>query len=226
LADRRERLIEQLRDRVPGFARRGELLWYGGAWTEVESLSNEELRGALKLFRMKGPAERAGSWARVQGVPPGVHVDARGRRTNPAGPRGRKINVKFERAGKLPEITVSSPSEAAGAIGKLIGDNLYEQFVVLYLGAQNNVIGYDRYSEGGLATVSVQTSAIVRNALLVGALGVVTVHQHPSGDPTPSQADKELWKKLSRQLHEMDLLPLDNLVVTGAGYYSQSEAHG
>jgi DNA repair protein RadC len=132
-----------------------------------------------------------------------------------------RLVVKRERSGaRLPALTVNDPMDAAGAALELIGDRAYEVFLVLYLNARNCVTGYEELTQDDLSGVAVTTSSLVRNALLSGARAIITCHQHPSGDPHPSDDDEHLWRRLDRQAREMDIMVLDNLVITNTGYYS------
>ena len=136
----------------------------------------------------------------------------------------RKMTVKWERTGaKLPPLKVRDPRSAAYAAAKLIGDNAYEVFLVMYLNSDNCVIGYEELTEDSLAGVSVNTASLVRNALLAGAFGIITAHQHPSGSLTPSRDDQVLWKRLRQQAELMQIPVLDNLIVTEDGYYTEQE---
>lgn len=125
------------------------------------------------------------------------------------------------RRGELPDLGVlNTPELMADAIRELIGDRLTEAFVAVYVNARHKILAYEELSSGGRTFVSVETTGIVRNALLVGAVGVVTAHQHPAGDPSPSREDIELHRKLTAQLSAMDVMLLDNLVLGENTFYS------
>jgi len=143
---------------------------------------------------------------------------------NPAPEKTKRLYTKLRSsAPHLPAFVISSPRDAVQAIRKLIDDRAYEVFVAIYLDAKNRVISFEEFSSGGLANVDVNTTSIIRNAMLSGAIGIITAHQHPSGDTKPSPADLGLWQQLHSQARLMGLTVLDNLVVTKTGYYSESE---
>lgn len=140
----------------------------------------------------------------------------------------KKLYVKLKAGtSDLPPLPpLKSPTDAVLAARKVIGDRAYEIFLVLYVNTKNCVFAYEEFTEGSMSGVTVHTSTIVRNAVLTGARAIITFHQHPSGDPAPSDDDFQLWNKLRRQAEVMDLVVLDNFVVTGDpfdGYYSESE---
>jgi len=102
-----------------------------------------------------------------------------------------------------------------------------EMFVVIFLDIRNQVVGYQEMSSGGTAGVEVHTSGIFQAALLAGAAGFVTMHNHPSGNPTPSNEDHALWKRIRDAGMLMGVPVVDNLVIGANGrYYSESESEG
>lgn len=140
-----------------------------------------------------------------------------------------KLVVKRQR-GQLEAVgPVNTPRDAARAVDALIGDRAYEYLVALYLDARNHVFAYDEFTSGAQTKVYVEPAAIGRDALLVGALGVITAHQHPSGDVTPSHEDSRLWSRLTSILELLGLKALDHLVTAREAdgtlaYYSLAEA--
>jgi DNA repair protein RadC len=134
-----------------------------------------------------------------------------------------RLVVKREKVAGVKFPTVTTPDGAARAALELIGDNAYEVFLVLYLNVRNEIIGYEELTEDSVAGVSVNSSSIVRNALLSGAPAILTVHNHPSGNLEPSAEDHALWARLKLELKTMGLALVDNLVVGGNGYYSEAE---
>jgi DNA repair protein RadC len=96
-----------------------------------------------------------------------------------------------------------------------------EQVYVLYLDAKNGVIDFTKETRGTLTQSVVYPREIIKKAMDKGALSVVLVHNHPSGDPTPSEADKKITKKLVFACKHMDMNLMEHMII-GAGekYYS------
>ncbi|PKL92509.1 MAG: hypothetical protein CVV21_01770 [Candidatus Goldiibacteriota bacterium HGW-Goldbacteria-1] len=94
-----------------------------------------------------------------------------------------------------------------------------EVVYALYLDAKNKVIMNTKVSEGTLTQSVVYPREIIKAGIKCGALSVVLVHNHPSGDPAPSASDKRITKRLLFSLKEMDMTLLDHLVVGGGGNY-------
>lgn len=95
-----------------------------------------------------------------------------------------------------------------------------ESVHVLFLDAKNRVIDNKKMGEGTLTQSVVYPREIVKEAIHKGALSVVLVHNHPSGSPSPSEADRKITKKLLFAAKELDLNLLDHMIVGREGYYS------
>lgn len=108
-------------------------------------------------------------------------------------------------------------------LGEYLGERATEIFLVLYISVRNQVVGYTEYSSGGVAGVEVNASAILRDALTSGAAAFITIHNHPSGDATPSPEDRALWGRLREAGKLVGIPVLDNLVVGEEQYFSESE---
>jgi DNA repair protein RadC len=95
-----------------------------------------------------------------------------------------------------------------------------ESVHALFLDAKNRVIENKKMGDGTLTQSVVYPREIVKEAIHKGALSVVLVHNHPSGSPTPSDADRKITKKLLFAAKEMDLNLLDHMIVARDGYFS------
>jgi DNA repair protein RadC len=136
----------------------------------------------------------------------------------------KRLVARLERGGAaVPAITIMMPHDAAAAAYELIGDRAYEVFLALYLNAANCLIAYEEFTEGSLANVTVNPASIVRDALLAGAIGIITVHQHPSQTARPSDDDLRVWKRLDAQADLMGIKVLDHMIVVDAGFFSNAE---
>ena len=103
--------------------------------------------------------------------------------------------------------------------GDLI-DLPHEEFWVLLLNQAGRVIKKKRISEGGVAGTIVDPRIIFKLALEELASGIVLAHNHPSGDLTPSRADRELTKKLKEAGKLLDIRLMDHIIVGGQKYFS------
>lgn len=98
-----------------------------------------------------------------------------------------------------------------------------ELFAVLYLDAQHRAIALETPFVGTLTQCSVYPREIVRAALVHGAASIVLAHNHPSGAPTPSQADAALTHTLKAALMLIDVRVLDHFIIAGNQAVSMAE---
>jgi len=95
-----------------------------------------------------------------------------------------------------------------------------EQFFVLLLTARNKLIAEKKVFEGSLRESIVNPREIVKLAVNEQAAGVVFVHNHPSGEPSPSPDDLKITKKLQSACETVDINVLDHLIIGGDKYFS------
>jgi DNA repair protein RadC len=97
---------------------------------------------------------------------------------------------------------------------------LTEQFRVLFLNARNMLIRDEVMGLGSILEAPVFPREVIRRALEVGATAVVLVHNHPSGDPEPSEADLSITRHIASCGHMFDITVSDHIIVTKAGFTS------
>ena len=102
----------------------------------------------------------------------------------------------------------------------IIGELAHEEFWVLFLNNSNKVISKAQLSKGGITGTIVDVRLVFKLALENGATGLIVCHNHPSGNLTPSNADKEITNKLKRAGDSLDVKVLDHLIITETKYYS------
>ena len=100
-----------------------------------------------------------------------------------------------------------------------------EEFMVLYLNQQNQLISHETLFAGSISSTEVHPREVVKRALYFNAAAVLFAHNHPSGDITPSQADKTITQRLVQTLQLVDIRVPDHLIVGGRQIYSFAE-HG
>jgi len=120
----------------------------------------------------------------------------------------------------LKKAKVTSSSDAYHAIRPYLMDLSHEQFWVLLLNRANEVIRPFQVSIGGVAGTVADPKIIFKSAIEYLASAIILVHNHPSGNLTPSQADKDLTKKVKEAGRLLDIPILDHLIFGDNGYYS------
>ena len=96
----------------------------------------------------------------------------------------------------------------------------YEEFWIIQLNRANHVIGRARISAGGVSGTVVDSKMVFKPAIEVLATSIILVHNHPSGNLKPSQADIELTRKLKEAGKHLDIAVLDHIIVAYSGFYS------
>ena len=99
----------------------------------------------------------------------------------------------------------------------------HEVFALLLLDTRHRVIGFNELFRGTLDGASVYPREVVKLALEHNAAAVILVHNHPSGNPEPSNADRHLTHKLKEALNLVDVRTLDHIVVGNEGCLSMVE---
>lgn len=100
-----------------------------------------------------------------------------------------------------------------------------EEFIVLYLNNQNQLLAHETLFTGSISSTEVHPREVVKRALYFNAAAVIFAHNHPSGDTTPSQADKAITQRLVQALALVDIRVPDHLIVGGGQILSFAE-HG
>ena len=95
-----------------------------------------------------------------------------------------------------------------------------ERFYAVHLDSKNKVLGVDMVSQGTIESSQVHPREVYKPAILNSAVSVIFVHSHPSGDPEPSVADKELTKTLEMAGEIMGIEVLDHVIIGRDEYYS------
>jgi DNA repair protein RadC len=108
---------------------------------------------------------------------------------------------------------VTSPEQAAAVIVPKYGDREREHFGLLALDTKNRVIKEVVVSVGTLDGSIAHPREIFRPAILANAAAVILFHNHPSGDPTPSETDVQVTKRLADAGRMMGVEILDHIVV-------------
>ena len=101
-----------------------------------------------------------------------------------------------------------------------IDDPRQEHFLVMYLNQSNHALKVECVSNGGTSNVIADPKVIFKNALTVGATGLIISHNHPSGVPKPSTEDRMLTKKFIAAGKLLDIALVDHVIIGKNHYYS------
>ncbi len=95
-----------------------------------------------------------------------------------------------------------------------------EQLRLLFLDQKNKIISDEIQQQGTINSTPIFPREVVKRALELSASSLIMVHNHPSGDPTPSQADIDITQKVIKAAKELDIHVLDHLIIGRFGHVS------
>jgi DNA repair protein RadC len=99
-------------------------------------------------------------------------------------------------------------------------DIQYEEFWIILLKRNNEIIAKKQISKGGISGTLVDAKIVFKHALDRQASTLVLIHNHPSGNINASQTDINLTKKIKKAGDLLDISIIDHIIYTNAGYYS------
>lgn len=133
---------------------------------------------------------------------------------------GRRV-VTDERA---PEQPMRGPSDVAAFCAPRLQDAPVEEFHVLILNAQNRLVKDVLVTRGLLDSSLVHPREVFREAIAERAAAVLLVHNHPSGDPTPSAEDRDVTERLVAAGRMLDIPVRDHIIIGHGRYASFAES--
>jgi DNA repair protein RadC len=116
--------------------------------------------------------------------------------------------------------TIQSPQEAAALVQYEMGALEQEHLRVLLLDTRNRLIGIREVYHGSLNSSLIRIGEVFRDAVRSNAASVIVVHNHPSGDPSPSPEDVAVTRAMVEAGRLLDIQVLDHLVIARSGHVS------
>jgi DNA repair protein RadC len=101
-----------------------------------------------------------------------------------------------------------------------LAEEKIEEFHLLFLDGRNALLAHERQQTGTVNHAPVYPREVAKRALELGARAIIMVHNHPSGDPTPSRDDIAITKAVAAALEKLDILLHDHVVVGRKGHAS------
>ena len=111
---------------------------------------------------------------------------------------------------------VTAPDSAGRILKMRLAHLEREVFTVMFLDCRHRVIAIEDLFYGSIDGCEVHPRVVAQRALVHNAAAVILGHNHPSGDPSPSAADRAVTAKLKQVLRDLDVRLLDHFVVGGA----------
>ncbi len=135
---------------------------------------------------------------------------------------GRRAEVEAHREG----VRIRGPEDVYRLLGPRLRGLEQEEFHVLLLNTQNRVIREILVSRGILDASLVHPREVFRAAILEGAASVVVVHNHPSGDPTPSPEDRVVTDRIAEAGRTIGIALLDHVIIGAERFESMMSFPG
>lgn len=137
-----------------------------------------------------------------------------------------EVTLKY-RKGNVKKVKISSSSDVYEIAMELFNQDtleINEEFIALYLNASNNTIAWFKVSQGGITGTVVDVRHIIKTALDTNAVSIILMHNHPSGNCTPSQNDINRTREVVAAAKLFNIRVHDHIIVTDDnGYFSMSD---
>lgn len=135
-----------------------------------------------------------------------------------------EVSVNIKRSYQFDKKILRSPDVVDFLMAVYQAIDLYEEFLAVYLNRSNKIIGVARISSGGVSGTVADIKIILGIAVKTGASSIILSHNHPSGEPRPSDADIKLTDKIktAAMFHEIQIL--DHLIISSKDYYSFADS--
>lgn len=133
-----------------------------------------------------------------------------------------EIEITYKSKYKVSELPkVVTSADAYECLKNVFPSTDYrEYFYILCLNRNNKVLGYCQISAGGLCGTIADVRMIMQTALKSSATSIILAHNHPSGNIQPSEADKDLTRKIKEAGRALDIPIIDHLIITSESYFS------
>ena len=126
----------------------------------------------------------------------------------------------FEWAGDIRGERLAGQAAAIKFIRARFAQAPREYLFAIYLDSKLRICDISSLGRGSIDSVQVSIAEIIQQGFAVGAACFLLIHNHPSGDPTPSQTDLRITKRIHSVSHELDMPLVDHLVVATGGIRS------
>lgn len=134
----------------------------------------------------------------------------------------RAISILEERI-RLPDAFFANPDEVKNYLRLALAERESEVFCVMLLDNQHGLISMQELFQGTIDGASVYPREVVKTSLAFNAAAAIFAHNHPSGNPEPSNADRRITERLISALQLVDVRVLDHIVVGSRTTYSFAE---
>jgi len=214
----RERLRERLLSPSQGALRDYELLEMLLLFAHPKGDTKPLAKALINLF---------GSFANVITAPQNVLLATRG-----LGPHGvsalklvQEAALRMTKAELLEQPVLNRMDRVMAYLTAAMAREKIEQFRVLFLDSKSRLLADEVQSRGTVDHTTVYPREVVKRALELHATALILVHNHPSGDPTPSQPDVDMTRKVNKAAELLSIALYDHIII-GNGRATSLRANG
>ncbi len=126
----------------------------------------------------------------------------------------REAIVQYRGRGLKVETPIREPMQAVRLARRVVRDEAREHFLALYLDGRHKPIAHSVVSIGTATASLVHPREVFQAAVLSGAVGLIVLHNHPSGDPSPSREDQDVASRLQKAGKILGIQLLDAITWT------------
>ena len=134
-----------------------------------------------------------------------------------------RVSLVREGSTRAEHNTIRTPDDVFAIMAPEYNNAVVETAQMLALDTKNKIIGIFIVSTGSLNASIIHPRDVFQRAILSNAASVILVHNHPSGDPTPSSEDIALTRSLAEAGTVMDIAVLDHVIIGESSYVSMKE---
>jgi DNA repair protein RadC len=197
----------------------------------TDALADYELLEMLLFFAFKrgdtkplakALINRFGSFAAVLSAPQQELLDTQGLGTHSVAAikLAQASAVRLTRAEVMERPVLNNWDRLMGYLNAVLARERVEQFRVLFLDSRNRLLADEAQARGTVNHTPVYPREVVKRALELHATAIILVHNHPSGDPTPSRADLEMTREVREAARTLSIQLHDHVIVGNGRWLS------
>jgi len=132
----------------------------------------------------------------------------------------KETNIKYPELTEMPKKKITSPRDFFDLFNPVFKEEPVEIFIVAWLSSANRIIGFEKVSVGNLNSSIVDPRSVFRSAIVANSASIIVGHNHPSGNPEPSEEDISITKKLVESGKVLGVHVFDHLIFADDTYTS------
>lgn len=134
----------------------------------------------------------------------------------------REVEIRFKKKRSNAAIgkTLITHAQQVYELFRDLGDETKGKLITIHLDIKDKILCFEVVGIGTVDGVYARPMELFRSSFAVNAYGAIVVHNHPSGDPNPSDGDKKLTQTLARMTKDMGLKFYDHIIIGSEGYFS------